>query len=81
MQIYLHYSRFYFIGTKKNKILRDQLKEMNKEGNNYIIKMDHSAEEGLTKKFPPCTDNSNTFDIYTNSDSDNHNANPIAITC
>ena len=23
---------------KKNKMLRDQLKEMNKEGNNYIIK-------------------------------------------
>jgi len=59
---------------RKNKMLWDQLKEMNKEGNNYIItKRINSAEEGLTKKLPPRTDNSNTFDINTDSNLTNTN--------
>ena len=50
MQIYFHYSRFYITPLEQKRIryyMTHQLKEMHKEGNNYIIKTDHSAEEGL----------------------------------
>ena len=44
---------------QRNKKLRDQLKEMNKESKGYMIKKrSHSEEEELTLSSPSRTDNS-----------------------
>ena len=43
---------------QRNKRLRDQLKEINKDGNHYMIKkQNHSEEEELIPHSSSCTDN------------------------